>query len=81
MASFIGSQAGKMALGKMMQGQQGKGPSPRHAMNLQKYGTAKDMSQSANMGGLLNMINSMPQQPQRQNGSVQIDEYIKSLLG
>ena len=78
---MLGSAAGKMALSKAMQGQQGKGPSARSSEAMRMYGQAPDMSQSANMGGLLNMMNSMPQQPQRQQGQMQIDEYIRSLLG
>lgn len=81
MASVLGSASGKMALSKVMQNQQGKGPSARSSEAMRVYGKAPDMSQIANMGGLLNMMNSMPQQPQRQQGQMQIDEYLRSLLG
>jgi hypothetical protein len=81
MAGFLASGVGKMAVGKAMQGQQGKGPNPRHQMMMNKYGTGQDMSQYANMGGLLNMLNQMPQNQPKQNQQVQVDEYIRSLLG
>tara|TARA_R110000744_G_C19371578_1_gene562705 strand:+ start:6894 stop:7142 length:249 start_codon:yes stop_codon:yes gene_type:complete len=82
---MLGSPEGKMALDKIMQGQQGKSPSARSGDAMSQYGSAKDMSQSSSMGGLLNMMNSLPQQPQRQeqgaDPQMQIDAYIRSLLG
>ena len=82
MAAALGSQVGKMALSKMIAGQQGKGANPRHNIGME-MGKAKDMSQFSNMGGLLNAMNQMqpPQQQQRQQQVPDIDKYIKSLLG
>lgn len=79
---MMGSAAGQMGMSKMMGGQSGKGPNPRHQEIMNKYGTGKDMSEYAGLGGLLNIMNGMerPQQ-QQQQGQGQMDNYIRSLLG
>ncbi len=74
-----------MAVGKMMAGQKGKGPNPRHQQTMNKYGTAKDMSQPGGAGGLLSMMNQMQapgrQTPMQQAPDVSRGSDMGSIVG